>query len=144
MAKKEKISANEKRLMKRYFVWCYKTTKEELDRVDRYFTQSIVDQNILKELKKKILAVNGDEKGYQKLINEFEVYMERKTIKACENKYTNQSNRELQSGYLYTLNRFKAIEKSILKYFGKKGLDNIAALYEDEMTQRILQAREHN
>ena len=44
------LSENQQRLMRRYFVWCYKTTKEELDKIDRYFTQNTVDDYILARL----------------------------------------------------------------------------------------------
>ena len=33
MSKKRQFTQNEKNLIRRYLVWCYKTTKEELDKI---------------------------------------------------------------------------------------------------------------
>jgi len=41
-----------KTLTKRYLLWCYKTTKEQLDWIDRKFTQIQVDRYTLKCLLK--------------------------------------------------------------------------------------------
>jgi len=45
------MNLKEKNLLRRYLIWCYKTTKEELDKVDRYFTQDVADAYILKCLR---------------------------------------------------------------------------------------------
>jgi len=46
------FSLDQKNLIRSYLVWCYKTTKEDLDKIDRYFTQNHVDNFILSRLKK--------------------------------------------------------------------------------------------
>lgn len=45
--KKVKISYSQENLIRSYLIWCYKTTKEDLDRIDRYFTQVLVDRRLL-------------------------------------------------------------------------------------------------
>ena len=141
MPKKKKLTQNEKNLMRRYLMWCYKTTKEDLDRIDRYFTQSVVDQLILKDLQKsKDFKKNGK---YKKQVDAFAVYMETKTEKAQTVKFADKNCKEIKGEYLYSVNRFKAIEKVIVSFFGKKGLLEIEGLYEEEMSLRILEAKEH-
>lgn len=70
-----KFDKEKRRLIRRYLIWCYKTTREEFD-------------------------------GYLK-------------------------------------NRLEAVEKAIEHFLGKDDLNNIQMLYENEMTNRILQARGH-
>lgn len=140
MAKKS-LTKREQELIKRYLVWCYKTTKEDLDRIDRYFTQNMVDQILLKELKKsKSIKKNAE---YEKLVKKFDGYMDVKLAKALDQKFVDKSHKALAAEYEYLQNRFKGIEKSICYFLGKKELSNICDLYEEEMTLRIFEAREH-
>ncbi len=140
MAKKL-LTKREQELSKRYLVWCYKTTKEDLDRIDRYFTQNMVDQVLLKELKKS-KSIKKDA-GYEKLVKKFDDYMKVKLSKAVNQKFADKSHKSLAADYEYLQNRFKGIEKSICYFLGKKELNNICELYEEEMTLRIFEAREH-
>jgi len=126
--------------MRRYLVWCYKTTKEELDKVDRYFTQKIADDFILKKLKGSKEYKLKDHKG---LVDQFKVYMDKKELNASKKKFTNSKRSKLNPDYLYLYNRFSAIEKTIVHFFGAKELAKVCLLYEQEMTRRILEAREH-
>ena len=66
-------------LTRRYLTWCYKTTKENLDRIDRYFTQDTVDQFLLQSLKEDPQA-----KGISSAIDAFAQYMDAKFKKARE------------------------------------------------------------
>ena len=144
MAKKPRLTPNERNLMRRYLVWCYKTTKEELDKVDRYFTQLIVDDFVLKQLKKaKEYKGSGDEKSFQGQVGRFQAYMKEKEINVMKKKFQDRQHNELNADYLYLKNRFTAIEKAIQRYLGAGELGNICRLYEEEMTGRILKAREH-
>ena len=128
----------DKNLIRRYLVWCYKTTKEDLDRIDRYFTQNTVDQFILDQLEK-------DEQSRELLepITEFAEYMTTKLDKAKEKKFRNTGGGALHPQYLYLTKRFQAIEKAIKHFLGKKALKDIAQTYEEEFTRRIWEAREH-
>ena len=140
-----KVNEDEKNLIRRYLIWCYKTTKEELDRVDRKFTQLRVDRNILKELSKdqvegRRLLLDGE---YQKLLKEFEGYIRQKEKDAFTAKFTNKKSLKLVPRYEYLMNRLRAIEKTIISMLGKKELRRVIHLYEEEMISRILQSREH-
>ena len=135
-----KTSLNQINLRRRYLLWCYKATKEDLDRIDRYFTQSLVDRRLLDVLlKNKVTGV-----AYQKKITDFQIYMETKEQKAFAKKYLNVKKKTLQPDYWYLQTRLEAIEQVIVEFLGRKELKSIQALYEDEMIRRIVESREHS
>jgi hypothetical protein len=136
------MNKNEKNLVRRYLIWCYKTTKEDLDRIDRYFTQFEVDRQLLKTLQSMKGWKNvADPEQYKNLVDQFETYLHEKKSKAQAKKF--YSPPKLSAEYLYLRNRFEAIEKAVVHFLGKKELVKIERLYEEEMTRRILEAREH-
>lgn len=138
------LTRNERNLTRRYLVWCYKTAKEELDKIDRYFTQLAVDRFVLAQLKNGWDYANAHEQDmYKKRVGDFQVYMGQKEMSALKKKYLNGKEGALNPEYRYLYNRCIAIEKAITAFLGKKELNAICAQYEHEMTQRILQAREH-
>lgn len=59
-------------------------------------------------------------------------------------KYKTVELKELKEDYAYLYERFCAIEKAIVHFLGKKELARIEFLYEQEMTSRILQSKEHS
>ncbi len=143
----KKESREQKALVRRYLIWCYKTTKEALDRIDRKFTQLLVDRFILKELegrdkKDKDLLDANSLKSYQQKREEFEQYILAKEQEAYSVKFSDQDHHVLKADYLYLKNRLTAVEKAICHFLGEKGLGYIQSHYEDEMTRRILEARE--
>ena len=142
-AKKLKINANEKRLIRRYLIWCYKTTKEDLDRIDRYFTQNDVDRFVMDQLQKTKNKLSHGSKEYLGLVEEFKGYIQKKQNNVLKQKFRDQEYKQLQPKYAYLTSRMTAIEKAIIHFLGAKELSCIIDLYEQEMTQRILQAREH-
>lgn len=135
------LKSNDKNLIKRYLIWCYKTTKEDLDRVDRYFTQRVVDEIILNELKSS--KDYKQSKAYQAKVGEFAAYMDKKLNAAKGKKFSGAKSKKLNDDYLYLDNRMSAIEEAIKIIFGAKELKKINDMYEKEMTSRILTAREH-
>jgi len=142
MRRKIKASQKEEDLIRRYLIWCYKTTKENLDRLDRYFTQAKVDRVVLDFLKKtkeykQIETINT----YKQFIDEFEVYMEEKLNKALKRKFKDKEWTRLAPEYQYWCQRLSAIENAISYFLGKKELTPIHRLYEEEMIKRILQER---
>jgi hypothetical protein len=123
-----------KNLKKRYLVWFYKTAKEAVDKVERKFTQLEVDNLVLKELKKR------DKSGaLVKFIADFELYMQKKQSDGLALKY---AGNKLKPDYGFLLAKLAAVENAIVKELGKKGLAEIKALYEKEMTERILKSTE--
>jgi len=123
-----------KNLKRRYLIWFYKFAKEALDKIERKFTQAQIDRMILKELR------NKEKPGFIKLINEFEAYIETKEKAGIELKYDGSS---LKNDYEFLVIKLAAIEKVIAKTLGLKALKEIKALYEKEMTERILKSTEH-
>ncbi len=130
MDKKEK-----KLLKKRYLLWFYKTTKEALDRVERKFTQLEIDKFILKELRRL-----DKSEAIKKHIQEFENYIQYKEKEGLDLKY---ENGQLRPNYSFLVTKLKAIENSIIKELGKNSLKEIKALYEKEMSERVLKSTEH-
>jgi len=144
MANRIKLTKKEKNLIRRYFIWCYKTTKEEVDKVDRYFTQLKADTFVLLQLRKmKEYRLSADKSAYKKMVDQFQAYMTNKEANALKKKYKNLQHTELNPGYQYLKNRLLAIEKAIVHYLGVNELNKICRIYEEEMTNRILQTREH-
>ncbi|MDD3375550.1 MAG: hypothetical protein PHY73_07520 [Candidatus Omnitrophica bacterium] len=125
-------------LKKRYLLWCYKTTKEQLDWVDRKFTQLEVDRYVLKSLLK-----SKDLKSHPK-VDEFISYIEAKEKRGLKEKFLDAKSKKLKPEYVYLKSRLFAIEKAIVHFCGAKALKEIDALYESEMTRRILEARDHS
>lgn len=135
---------NEKNLIRRYLIWCYKTTKEDLDRIDRYFTQEIVDDFILDDLTQDMKSQGClDNEEYKTLLRNFDDYKTRKLQKARIQKYLDEAKGILTPNYLYLKNRLGSVEKAIKNFLGETALAEINELYEQEMTQRIISAREH-
>ncbi|MBM3243366.1 MAG: hypothetical protein FJZ12_00815 [Candidatus Omnitrophica bacterium] len=125
-----------KNLKKRYLIWFYKNLKEELDRTERKFTQVQLDTFILKEFK----SSKNKDKVDREFIKQFESYVNKKKKDGAILKFDGKA---LKSEYVFLVAKLKAVEKAIIKEFGKKGLEEIKRLYEKEMTERILRSREH-
>jgi hypothetical protein len=130
-----------KNLKFRYLLWLYKTTKEELDRIERKFTQLDIDRGILGYISK--YADSSKVKAKDKLskfIKAFKEYIDNKEKDGLDLKF---DNRKLKSEYYFSLVKLKAIEKSIVKQLGRKAKERIKLLYEQEMIRRILESEEH-
>ncbi len=141
---RKQTSDNEKRLIGRYLVWCFKTTKEELDRVDRKFTQLKIDEEIRKELRKEVRSTPAaHNQVFADHVRKFEEYIEKKREEALSQKYSGSGGDKLQPSYLYLKARLKAIENSIRRHSGARGLAEMQDAYEAEMTRRIWESREH-
>ena len=69
-----------KNLRKRYFVWLYKTTKEEFDKYERKFTQTDIDKDLLLEMENELLgSYLPHEKQYlEKFVNQYREYISSK------------------------------------------------------------------
>ena len=131
-----------KNLKKRYFIWLYKTAKETFDKFERKFTQVDIDQDILAEMEKELLGsyLPHEKDALQKYINDFQGYIESKE-KSCS-ELRNQG-KKINPEFIFSEIKLDAVEKAIVKELGRKGLEEIKALYEKEMTERILASTEH-
>jgi len=131
-----------KNLKKRYLVWLYKTTKEAFDKYERKFTQTEIDKDILQEIENTLMGsyLPHEKAELEKLVNNFQEYIAAKEKTCLELKYQGlKTNPE----FIFLDVKLNAIEKLIIKELGRKGLAEIKALYEKEMTQRILRSTEH-
>jgi hypothetical protein len=134
-----KINALHKNLIRRYLLWAYKTTKESFERIERKTTQLLVDDHILNSLRK-----TGDvTKGCQGHVEEFKQYIANKRQDELKLKYTNPKGKALNPDYLYLKNRLTAIEGAVKHFLGASELKKMEALFEEEFTRRILQAKDH-
>ncbi len=133
----------EKSLIRRYLLWCYKMTKEELDHIDRKFTQLKVDYEILNTLTQEPLSQKLLREKYFQKIAEFKKYILDKEKTAVSQKYLDHKKKILQPEYQYLKNRLKVIKKTIVRFLDRKELATIEDLYEREMTRRIIEARDH-
>ena len=131
-----------KNLKKRYFVWLYKTTKEEFDKYERKFTQTEIDKEILQEIENTLMGsyLPHEKSELEKMVNSFQEYIAAKEKACLELKYQGlRTNPE----FIFLDVKLNAIEKLIVKDFGRKGLAEIKALYEKEMNKRILRSTDH-
>jgi len=137
--RKAQLILKEKNLIRRYLVWCYKETKEKVDKIDRYFTQLKADDFILAQLKNtKDYGPSAGHKDYKMLVDQFKSYMSKKKLNVLKKKFKDSKRIQLNPEYQYLCNRFSAIEKAIVHFLGANELNNISLLYEQEMTKRIL------
>lgn len=135
-------SQDVKNLKKRYFIWLYKTTKEAFDKFERKFTQTEIDKDILQEVENTLMGayLPHEKVELEKLVNNFQEYIAAKEKACLELKYQGlRTNPE----FIFLDVKLNAIEKIIVKEFGRKGLVEIKALYEKEMISRILKGAEH-
>lgn len=123
-----------KNLKKRYLVWCYKTVKEALDKIERKFTQLEIDRFMLRKL--KMLC---KDKSAAKFIDEFQAYIRDKEKEGLSLKY---EGNKFKPEYLFLDSRLKAVEKAIIKELGRASLKGIKKLYEEEMQRRIMEERQ--
>lgn len=136
------LTQKEQDLIRRYLVWCYKTTKEELDKVDRYFTQAVVDDYLIERLK-TLPEYKARTTPFHKSVADFMQYALGKKARAEGKKFADSAQTVFHPDYQYLNARFEVIEQAICHFFDQKELERVAALYENEMTERILKAREH-
>jgi len=137
--RKVRLTQKERNLIRRYLVWCYKETKEAVDKIDRYFTQLKADDFILAQLKNsKDYGSSVGHKDYKIFVDQFKSYMSKKKSNVLKKKFKDSKHIQFNPEYQYLCNRFSAIEKAIVHFLGANELNKISLLYEQEMTKRII------
>lgn len=131
-----------KNLKKRYFIWLYKTTKEEFDKFERKFTQTDIDKDILAEMENVLMGsyLPHEKVALEKLVNDFREYIAAKEKSCLELKY---QGKKTNPDFIFLDVKLNAIEKIIVKELGRRALEEIKRLYEKEMARRILRGSEH-
>lgn len=126
-------------LKRRYLIWFYKVTKESLDKIDRKFTQLEVDRVVYKKLESS-LKNNLKDLRFKKLLKEFETYITNKDKDAKILKFGKVNSKTQTKEYTFLKAK---LESTIKQLFGNKELNTTKKLYENEMTNRILQSKEY-
>ncbi len=124
------MNAHDQRsLYKRYLFWLYKTTKGELDKVDRKFTQLDIDRKIEKALNAK--------KGISAQLKEWKEYIISKESEALKSKFS--SDGSLDPGYRFLCLKLEAVEAITKKMFGARTLTEFKSFCEDAAMSLIAQ-----
>lgn len=131
-----------KNLKKRYFIWLYKTTKAAFDTYERKFTQLDIDRLILKEMEKELKGsyLPHEKKALDSDINKFKLYIEEKEKACLKLKY---KGKKINPEFLFLDIKLQAVEKAIIEELDDKALEEIKALYEKEMVERIFKSTEN-
>jgi hypothetical protein len=128
-------------LKKRYLLWLYKVTKEAFDKYERKFTQLEVDEALLKEIERtlKDSFLPGEKSDLEHFVNGFRKYIDDKEEACMKLKY---KEKKTNPEFIFLDVKLNAVETLIKKEFGKKFLEAVKTLYEEEMVQRIMERRE--
>ncbi|MFA4988123.1 MAG: hypothetical protein WC572_00810 [Candidatus Omnitrophota bacterium] len=131
-----------KNLRRRYLLWLYKTTKEAFDKYERKFTQIDIDKDLLSEIENQLLGayLPHDKTALEKFINQYRQYISDKEKACLELKYR---GKKINPEFIFLDFKLNAVEKLIVKELGRRGLERIRDLYEEEMSGRILRSTEH-
>lgn len=123
-------------LRKRYLFWLYKTTKDELDKIERKFTQLAIDREIAGILKKKAQNLSPALKAVlEPFTRGWEEYIFQKESDARKLKFAKDGS--LDANYLFLRLKLQAIERVTQKYCGTKGLARFKSFYEEAAMKRI-------
>lgn len=139
MGKKAGLSAEDERsLNKRYLFWLYKMTKDELDKIDRKFTQLEIDKEIQKLLKNRVRLVGKKtERCLEPFLKEWQEYIFQKASDAQKLKYI--ENGDENANYLFLHMKLESICRLIKVKFGNSMLKRCKQFYEEAAMKRILE-----
>ncbi len=155
MAKKSgpKAFEDKRSLSRRYLFWLYKTTKDELDKVDRKFTQLDIDRAIQKMLVIKTGALKGALKDdVAPYLAEWKEYILQKEGEGIGLKFSSSGRldpsligigRSVPSGldpkYLFLSLKLEAVTAITTKMFGANTLKEFRKLCEEAAMKMIMQ-----
>jgi hypothetical protein len=120
---------DKKSLHKRYLLWLYKMTRDELERIERKFTQLDVDRQIEAFLSKK--------NGISVLLEEWKSYILAKESDALKLKFS--SDGRLDPKYRFLMLKLEVISQIIVKMFGRRTFNEFKRLYEERALRMILE-----
>ena len=124
-------------LTRRYLLWMYKTTKDELDRIDRKFTQLDVDRFIADYFFKFSDRLNKESRdALSPFFREWDEYIETKERDAEELKYVGPE--ELEAHYAFLHLKHQAILSAVRRFLGSKSIQEFQRLYEAKAIENIL------
>ncbi len=124
-------------LARRYLLWMYKMTKDELDRIDRKFTQLDVDHFIAGYFVKVSDRLNEKSRdALRPYFREWDAYVGAKEKDAQDLKYVAPG--ELEAHYAFLHLKLQAILCAVRRYLGPKGIGEFQRLYETKAIENIL------
>ncbi|HAJ57022.1 MAG TPA: hypothetical protein DCL35_04555 [Candidatus Omnitrophica bacterium] len=125
-------------LHRRYLLWLYKTTKDELDKIERKLTQLDIDKRIEKALKKKASGLpRGVKETLGPGLKEWKEYIFQKESDAQKLKFNEDGS--IVAGYLFLRLKLEAVADEVEARLGKKELARFKRLYEEACITRILE-----
>lgn len=122
-------------LYKRYLFWLYKNTREECDRIDRKFTQLDIDEEISSFLGSAFIG-EKEMRQIGPFVLEWKDYISRKKADADKLKFSEDG--DVNPAYVFMRLKLKAVEASVLKHFGRRGMEEFRRLFEESSMQRIM------
>lgn len=132
-----------KNLQLRYLMWLYKTTKEQIDRIDRKFTQLDIDCKIRAYLavhiKKYPPAVRN---GLEAQLTKWSRYISDKEVAALDSKFCDSKKRIPRAEYAFLSLKLQVVEKLMRTAGGAKFLQGVKRAYYREMARRIFAEKE--
>lgn len=130
--------ADAQALTKRYLLWLYKATREELDKIDRKFTQLDVDLRIQKIVSQRTAALPQRLRhSLAPFLKEGQEYIFQKDSDAQKLRFGEDGQPDAR--YVFLRLKCEAITRLIRQRFGLQGLKEIKRLYEESCAQRILE-----
>ncbi len=124
-------------LTKRYLLWMYKTTKDELDRIDRKFTQLEVDRFIADYFLKVSGRLNKKRRdALSAYFRQWDEYTGAKEKDAESLKYVGPG--ELEPRYAFMHLKLEAILRAVRRYLGPGSIKEFQRLYEAKAIENIL------
>jgi hypothetical protein len=131
--KKDKAS-----LHKRYLLWLYKMTRDELDKIERKFTQLDIDSEIEKKLAQRSGSFSAAaRKGLEPFLSEWKEYVALKRKDAQKLKFNEAG--EVVASYLFLRLKLECVEAITARRFGARTLSGFKQLYEESSIRRIME-----
>ena len=124
-------------LTKRYLLWMYKTTKDEVDRIDRRFTQLDTDRFIADFFFKLSGRLNKKSRdALSPFFQEWDDYIAAKEQDADRLKYAAPG--ELEARYAFLHLKLQAVLAAARHFLGPKSIGEFQRLYETKSIEQIL------
>lgn len=122
---------SEKSLTKRYLFWLYKTTRDELDRIDRKFTQLEVDRGL-----QRVFRSRGNA-ALSSFMDEWDRYIVAKEADARKLKFDEQG-KEL-AFYVFLRLKLESVIEITRERFGIRAVRQFEQLIEEAAMKYILE-----
>jgi hypothetical protein len=125
-------------LQKRYLFWLYKTTKDELDRIDRKFTQLDIDREMLDVFRRRAVDARDTVKGgVDAFVREWQEYVAGKEADARKLRFDEDGH--IMASYYFLHLKLKTVLRIVRRRFGARTVGDFKRLYEEASMRLIVQ-----